>query len=129
MSRLFHVFPDGRTGLGLLLLRGTLGAAALIGGRADLVAGKWIFGCLAILAALALWIGFATPMAAVLAGLGGLLASGPPMVFMAAIAVSVVLLGPGAFSVDARLFGLREIIIPPRVSREALESQDRGMYH
>jgi hypothetical protein len=26
----------------------------------------------------------------------------------------VAIVGPGAFSVDARLFGLREIIIPPR---------------
>jgi hypothetical protein len=30
--------------------------------------------------------------------------------------VAVVFLGPGAFSLDARLFGRREIIIPP-VSR------------
>jgi hypothetical protein len=30
--------------------------------------------------------------------------------------VELILLGPGAFSVDARLFGRRKIIIPPPVS-------------
>jgi uncharacterized membrane protein YphA (DoxX/SURF4 family) len=31
---------------------------------------------------------------------------------LAAISVALVLLGPGAFSLDARLYGRREIIIP-----------------
>jgi uncharacterized membrane protein YphA (DoxX/SURF4 family) len=30
------------------------------------------------------------------------------------MAIAIVLLGPGAFSLDSRLFGRREIIIPPR---------------
>jgi hypothetical protein len=29
------------------------------------------------------------------------------------MAVAVALMGPGAFSLDARLFGRREIVIPP----------------
>ncbi|HTP34796.1 MAG TPA: hypothetical protein VMJ75_21615 [Candidatus Acidoferrales bacterium] len=33
--------------------------------------------------------------------------------FVAIVATALALLGPGTFSVDARLFGLREIIIPP----------------
>ena len=37
---------------------------------------------------------------------------------LAAISAALVLLGPGAFSLDARLFGRREIIIPEgRVQR------------
>jgi uncharacterized membrane protein YphA (DoxX/SURF4 family) len=32
--------------------------------------------------------------------------------FVAVVAATVILLGPGAFSLDARLFGRREIIIP-----------------
>jgi uncharacterized membrane protein YphA (DoxX/SURF4 family) len=35
----------------------------------------------------------------------------------AVIALSLICLGPGALSVDARLFGRREIIIPPSSSR------------
>ena len=36
---------------------------------------------------------------------------------LSAITVSLICLGPGALSVDARLFGRREIIIPPSSSR------------
>jgi len=32
---------------------------------------------------------------------------------LVAICIAVSLLGPGAFSLDARLFGWREIVIPP----------------
>jgi uncharacterized membrane protein YphA (DoxX/SURF4 family) len=35
----------------------------------------------------------------------------------AVIALSLICLGPGALSLDARLFGRREIIIPPSSSR------------
>jgi uncharacterized membrane protein YphA (DoxX/SURF4 family) len=34
------------------------------------------------------------------------------------IAIALVFLGPGAFSIDARLFGRREIVIPPRSTRD-----------
>jgi hypothetical protein len=34
------------------------------------------------------------------------------IVFLIAITAALALLGPGAFSVDARLFGRREIMIP-----------------
>jgi hypothetical protein len=36
----------------------------------------------------------------------------PTTAFATVIAVALVCLGPGAFSLDARLFGRREIIIP-----------------
>ncbi len=35
------------------------------------------------------------------------------VIFGAAILLAIIGLGPGAFSVDARVFGRREIIIPP----------------
>ena len=141
MPNVFRGFPDGRTGLGLFLLRATLGTAALILGRSDMAAGVWVAGWCALGAGVALWIGVATPLAAALVGLAAaaiwtsvlppvnpsLFASGTSLVFVAAVAAAVVLLGPGAFSLDARLFGLREIIIPPRVSAAAIESHDRGI--
>ena len=34
-----------------------------------------------------------------------------PTITMIVVAIAVALLGPGAYSVDARLFGLREIVI------------------
>jgi hypothetical protein len=34
--------------------------------------------------------------------------------FAMSIAIALVFLGPGAYSVDARRFGRREIVIPPR---------------
>jgi uncharacterized membrane protein YphA (DoxX/SURF4 family) len=33
-------------------------------------------------------------------------------VCLGVVSISLILLGPGAFSLDARLFGRREIIIP-----------------
>jgi hypothetical protein len=41
------------------------------------------------------------------------------LAFGATILLAVVILGPGAFSVDARVFGRREIIIPPRIKSSA----------
>jgi hypothetical protein len=34
-------------------------------------------------------------------------------VLVVVMTIAVVLIGPGAFSIDARLFGLREVKIPP----------------
>lgn len=73
-----------------------------------------------------LLIGYLTPAAGVLAALcslgrmssqfllfaGSLLDSRAAITFEMSIAVALAFLGPGAFSLDARLFGRREIIIP-----------------
>jgi uncharacterized membrane protein YphA (DoxX/SURF4 family) len=83
-------------------------------------------GSLAVASGISLLIGFLTPIAGVLVSVlaamwisigpaanPSLCASTLSVAFLAAVAFAVVLLGPGAFSLDARLFGLREIIIPP----------------
>ena len=71
-------------------------------------------------------IGFLTPLSGMLAALGYLVFAvqmllahvGEPggdiltIISLIAISVALILLGPGAFSLDARLFGRREIIIP-----------------
>jgi uncharacterized membrane protein YphA (DoxX/SURF4 family) len=120
----------------LLLLRTVLGLTLLVQGACyvDVVgpsAAPWLVGLTAMAAGAALLAGFLTPIAAVLAGLGGVgvglsvlpvcarnvFDSFLAMLLAATILVAVLLLGPGAFSVDARLFGRREIIIPP-ISRK-----------
>jgi uncharacterized membrane protein YphA (DoxX/SURF4 family) len=71
-------------------------------------------------------MGFLTPICCGLAAVGNILinfvrfpsnqtpalASSIAHLNLAMICVALVLLGPGAFSLDARLFGRREIIIP-----------------
>jgi hypothetical protein len=133
---LFHAFPGGRTGAGLLLLRVALGTSVLIqagaylAGRSDSASEAWIAGLLSAAAGISLLIGLVTPWAAALAGVlaGAARASviplpdtalAPSVTLLAAIAIAVVLLGPGAYSLDARLFGLREIIIPKAYSGQS----------
>lgn len=93
----------------------------------DLTLGTGTVGLVAIATGVLLLVGFLTPVAGALVGLGTLgiaLAWFPaatpnlfdaklPVVFAVIISAAIVFLGPGAFSIDARLFGRREIIIPP----------------
>jgi hypothetical protein len=115
-------------GVGLLLLRTSIGLVTAWQG-ARLVAsadGAWLAsgaGLTAILAATALIVGLLTPCAAALVAIGAALSASridvPGMMAHDGLvqglvlidAVSLILLGPGAFSVDARLFGRREIHI------------------
>jgi hypothetical protein len=48
---------------------------------------------------------------------------------LAAISAALVLLGPGAFSLDARLFGRREITIPEGRIRLVDDSQGNSELH
>jgi uncharacterized membrane protein YphA (DoxX/SURF4 family) len=88
-------------------------------------------GLTLIVGSVLLLIGFLTPMAGGIVAFGalGIWLSLLPLsartlfdpsvavVFGATILLAVVILGPGAFSVDARVFGRREIIIPPPIKR------------
>jgi uncharacterized membrane protein YphA (DoxX/SURF4 family) len=91
---------------------------------------NWAIGLLEILVGTALLIGFLTPIAGASASVGNLaigiswfMTSGEnahdktvAALYLVVISIAITLLGPGAFSLDARLFGRREIIIP-EVSR------------
>jgi len=86
----------------------------------------WVVGLLAIVSGASLLIGFLTPGAGIVAGSSIIViatswfpaASAAPLVdrvgavYVAAVAGALVLLGPGALSLDARLFGHREIVFP-----------------
>jgi putative oxidoreductase len=117
LQRLFSAFPDGKPGLGLLFLRlcisvplfywgiGDLSAAAdaatlvrdgvAAAGGILLVAGLWTPVVAILISLVEAWIGLAHHFAPQ----GHLL--------VAALGIAQAMLGPGAWSVDARLFGRR----------------------
>jgi uncharacterized membrane protein YphA (DoxX/SURF4 family) len=126
------MFPAGWPGVALLLLRITVGAASLVEGFWYLSGGHksstaTVFCCiLFILGGIFLVIGFLSPLGSALAGIAGLgnaffwIATSSNLfnskfafLQMIVMAAAIMLLGPGAFSIDAYLFGRREIVIPP----------------
>jgi uncharacterized membrane protein YphA (DoxX/SURF4 family) len=113
------------------LLRAAIGGIVAVQGAMYLYrAGTWTFelliSCLLLLVGgVCLLIGFLTPLVTSLTVLaivvnafslplrGGYLFNNRlAAVEIIVMALAVGLLGPGAFSVDARLFGRREIVIP-----------------
>jgi uncharacterized membrane protein YphA (DoxX/SURF4 family) len=130
LYRLFPAFPAGCSGFALLLLRAVLGFALLLQGASGLgdpgpEAASVFADLIEIAAGMLLLAGFMTPVVGVATAVcsmanwffssnsgQGYFDSKPALVFAATILVSVILLGPGAFSIDARVFGRREIIIP-----------------
>ena len=76
----------------------------------------WLAGLAGVAAGVLLLIGFLTPIAAAAAGFA-LMGMGLTVGFVTLVAFATILLGPGAYSLDARLFGLREVIIPSRTSQ------------
>jgi putative oxidoreductase len=129
VQRLFSTFPDGWPGVGLLVLRIATGCVAVAQGWMHLAQATnptfatWAIGGLPIASGAAVLIGFLTPCT------GLLLCATIPLfwfpvrsealffdrtaaVLIMADAAALALLGPGAFSIDARLFGRREILIP-----------------
>ncbi len=137
VQRLFSGFPAGAPGAGLLVLRLTLGVYLIALGvriTAPLMDTGTPPTSLAALTALAMLVGgvlgavgILTPVTQSTAAAAGLMTlidalSGPaavpgldvswPLALMTTVmAVSLVLLGPGAYSIDASLFGRKEISI------------------
>ena len=132
------MFPDRWAGAGLLLLRSASGAMLIAQGIAYLgdKHGPWlsVLALISVMNALGLLllIGFLTrfvAIAAVFATAGciflpllgskvGPLITPTTAALSVVIAIAVACLGPGALSLDARLFGRREIIIPANSSKQ-----------
>ena len=130
MQRLFTTFPTGLPGLGLLLLR-TVVASAVIYTGAQFLDG-WpnlnpsLIASISFAAGFCLLLGVITPVVSLIIACGlvtyhffemtapnGFVLSGFFVLMVVTLAIAISLVGPGAFSFDARIFGRREIRIPP----------------
>ena len=119
MRRLFSTFARGWPGVGLLLIRIASGGALIIDGlqrfHGDQMTSAVLFGLAAIGDGVLLLAGLWTPIAGCLVvaivACGILFRHDPlyPGVLLAAMGAALALLGPGAVSFDARLFGWKRI--------------------
>jgi hypothetical protein len=130
VQKLFSMFPAGVPGVALVLLRLSVAAVLFVDQHGRLFAPmpSWLM-LLALVVALALCCGCLTPFFAVVAGLLELVentcptsvpllplsaAGCTPMVLVSLlVAAAVAMLGPGAYSFDARMFGRRVVLLPP----------------
>jgi uncharacterized membrane protein YphA (DoxX/SURF4 family) len=132
LQRSFSGFPAGYPGVALLLLRLVVGGSAsfqawllIAAEHTRFSTGAIVGAVIGLLTGLALIIGFMTPIASVLLSAGGLSLvvgsslSGHLPLFQPVLArlefvvisIALISLGPGALSLDARLYGRREIQI------------------
>jgi uncharacterized membrane protein YphA (DoxX/SURF4 family) len=124
VQRLFSTFAEGRPGAGLLLQRVLtsaillyLGATRLL--EADRLGPNVPYG-IAAAAGVLLLIGLWTPLAGITIAIGEvwILWSRPgdsliPIV-LATLGVTVAMIGPGIWSVDAQLYGRKHLEVPRR---------------
>jgi hypothetical protein len=126
-------FPDGPPGIGLLILRLSLTSGlisfAVVSFRSQQRRTSFEIGAdlLVLLASVLLAIGLETHLTGAAVTLAMLFAFTPwapsfihqlssvwtVSIFVIPLAAAIVLLGPGAFSLDAHRFGRKEIVIPP----------------
>jgi uncharacterized membrane protein YphA (DoxX/SURF4 family) len=127
LRRLFWTFATGVPGAGLLVMRvvaaAALGFKAVSGLSDQFHIGSAPIIALQIGAGLLLLAGLWTPLAGLLAVVleAWLLFAQPhdpwPHILLATLCGALALLGPGAWSVDARLFGWQRINIRSTVAR------------
>jgi len=118
------MFPEGGPGVALLLLRISVAAILVISAVSRLSNFSHLLVAAAVLVGVLLLIGLFTPVsswAAVAFGIANLVVDGHPsnsviIVVATSIleAIALALLGPGAYSLDAKLFGRRVMVVPPR---------------
>jgi uncharacterized membrane protein YphA (DoxX/SURF4 family) len=117
MQRLYTTFPNEWPGAGLLLLRLAEGIPSVVEGATN----AWTLGpafaalphVVNVVSGLLLLAGICTPIGGVLQGLvefaNVLAGGGSEHAVRATLGLSLAMLGPGAWSIDARLFGRKRI--------------------
>ena len=122
------MFPQGGPGIGLLLLR--IAAAGMF--ALNLTHRfNWFIAALIGLIALGLLLGFLTSIFTIIAcvaAIANLLLADQPVnvvyILSTLTPAALFFLGPGAYSVDARLFGLRVTVVPPRKEKTSATTLD-----
>jgi putative oxidoreductase len=121
VQRLFSTFPCGLPGAGLVLLRAAAAIPLVYAGLLTVASSSPVLlEVVTAGAAILLLIGLWTPLAGALIavtelGLAIVHPAEPWMyIHFAAIGAALAMLGPGGCSLDARLFGRKQIQIPQR---------------
>jgi len=128
LQRLFSTFASGWPGVGLLLLRVLTAAVLIHFGIASLLEAPptmaAVLPTIGAVAGILLLIGLWTPVAGTLAAIVNVWIalsryfshSSDPWILLiqAALGAALAMIGPGAWSIDARLFGRKHIDFPER---------------
>lgn len=119
MRRLFSTFARGWPGVGLLIMRLAAGVTVTVAGITGLLSGPsleaTILQLLAIAGGILFALGLWTPVAGSLVAIIQLWAifsqPGDPStkILLLAFGLGLALVGPGAWSIDARLFGWKRL--------------------
>jgi hypothetical protein len=126
MQRFFSMFPTGAVGIALALLRFAAAAMLLMLAfpSGESISSQWAFAGLAVLAAF-FFLGAFTPILCFLSvcieiaaifGMRGV--DVLHTVFSIVDTAALGLLGPGGYSLDARMFGRRRIILSTNESSD-----------
>lgn len=127
MRRLYSTFAGGWPGAGLLLMRLVVGFVLVVPAGSQLwgdpplnttITSAILLGA-GILVTAGLWTPIVGTVVAVVEGWKILTLSGDRWLWLLLGAVSgaLAMLGPGLWSIDARLFGWKRVEVPPRRSK------------
>jgi len=126
LRRLYSTFAGGWPGIGLLILRLVLGFVLVVRASfklwSDPPLNLTIASVILLVGAILLMLGLWTPIAGTIVALVEawkiLTLPGDKAVWLllGTIGCAVAMLGPGLWSVDARLFGWKRVEAPPRKS-------------